>query len=330
MTSDANDQAASRSFRAEPTLISEALDLSHAAVDRFLGDTLEAPGFPGDPLVVADVAYELRLAIDMVRPLQPKTSTRILEVGAGSGAVTAFLARQGADIVGVEPNRNSFEGFDPIRAALEADGRHPKLLAVRADELDPVVLGYFDVIFSVNVVEHFQPLHACLDGMARVLSTTGRMAHTCPNYRVPYEPHLRAPLVPGVPAWTGRLWPSLRRDPVWRTLNWVTARDIRAFADRQRLDLRFRPGQLAATIDRLRVDPAFSRRQRSVARIVTVPVVENAVPKDPHNLVHADDIRTGQVTGTSAQRLLTNHPEVVDAQPPQRGCRSPLIPEEPH
>ncbi len=281
MTSDADDQPASRSFRAAPALTSKAIDLGPAAVDRFLGDTLEAPGFPGDPLVVADVAFELRLAIDMLRPLEPTTSTRILEVGAGSGAVTAFLARQGADNVGVEPNRNSFEGFDPIRAALEADRRHPKLLAVRADQLDPAELGYFDVIFSVNVVEHFQPLHACLDGMTRVLSATGRMVHTCPNYRVPYEPHLRAPLVPGVPQWSGRLWPPMRRNPVWPTLNWVTARDIRAFADRHHLDLRFRPGQLAATFDRLRSDPAFSRRQRSVARIVTLPVVENALRRIP-------------------------------------------------
>ena len=187
----------------------------------------------------------------MLRPVQLTTSTRILEVGAGSGAVTALLARQGADIVGIEPNRGSFEGFDPIRAALEADRRHPRLLAVRADQLDPRALGYFDVIFSVNVVEHLQPLHPCLDGMPRVLSATGRMVHTCPNYRIPYEPHLRAPLVPGIPAWTGRVWPSMRRNPVWPTLNWVTAGDIRSFAHRNHLDLRFRPGQLAMTIDRL-------------------------------------------------------------------------------
>jgi SAM-dependent methyltransferase len=281
MTFSAYDRRPPRNSPATPTAISRPLDLSPTAVDRFLADTLEAPEFPGDPLVVADVAFELRLAIDMLRPVLLTKSNRILEVGAGSGAVTAFLAQQGADIVGVEPNRNSFEGFDPIRAALEAAGRNPGLLALRADQLDPLVFGYFDVIFSVNVIEHFQPLHPCLDGMARVLSANGTMVHTCPNYRLPYEPHLRAPLVPGAPAWTGRLWPPMRGHPVWPTLNWVTAHDIRAFADRHHLDLRFRPGQLAATLDRLKFDPAFARRQRSVARIVTLPVVKNALRRIP-------------------------------------------------
>jgi SAM-dependent methyltransferase len=252
------------------------IDLSPTALDRFLAATLERPGFPGEPNVVADAAFEARLAVSMLRPLQPTTDTRMLEVGAGSGTVTAFLAHQGANIVGIEPYRQSYEGFEPIRVALEAGVADPRLLAVRAEELNLSRHGGFDLIFSVNVIEHFHPLAASLDGLERVLLPGGHMVHTCPNYRVPYEPHLRAPLVPGIPALTARLRPRLSQDPVWATLNWVTAGDIRNFAKRHGLVLRFRPGQLARTLERLSYDPAFARRQRTVARVAAVPGVAKA------------------------------------------------------
>jgi SAM-dependent methyltransferase len=252
------------------------IDLSPTAVDRFLAATLERPGFPGEPNVVADTAFEARLAVNMLRSLKPSTDIRILEVGAGSGTVTAFLAHQGANIVGIEPYRQSYEGFEPIRTALEAGGSDPELLTVRAEELSLTVHGGFDLIFSVNVIEHFQPLETSLDGLERVLLPGGRMVHTCPNYRIPYEPHLRAPLVPRYPALTARLRPGLRQDPVWATLNWVTVSDIRRFAKRHGLVLRFRPGQLAETLERLSYDPAFARRQQTIARLAALPAVAKA------------------------------------------------------
>lgn len=253
------------------------LDLSAQAVEGFLAATLERPNFPGVPNVLADTAFEARLAIDLLRTVAPTTETLILEVGAGSGAVTAFMRKQGANIVGVEPASSSYEGFDPIRLGLEADGHNPELKPLRAEELEPAVLGYFDLIFSINVIEHFQPLAANLDGLVRVLSPGGRMVHTCPNYRVPYEPHLRTPLLPAAPGLTGRIWPRLREDPVWETLNWVTVGSIRHFARRHNLALTFRSGQLSATLDRLDHDPAFARRQQTLARVAAIPGVKRAL-----------------------------------------------------
>lgn len=253
------------------------LDLSPQAIEGFLAATLERPGFPGVRNVVADTAFEARLAIDLLRTVAPTTESRILEVGAGAGVVTAFMRNQGANIVGIEPARSSFEGFDPIRLGLEAGGYDPELMPLRAEELEPAELGYFDLIFSVNVIEHLQPLFANLDGLARVLSPGARMVHTCPNYRVPYEPHLRTPLLPAAPGLTGRLWPRLREDPVWATLNWVTAGSIRRFAQQHNLTLTFRSGQLSTTLDRLGYDPAFARRQQTLARVVAIPGVKRAL-----------------------------------------------------
>lgn len=84
---------------------------------------------------------------------------------------------------------------------------------------------------------------------------------------MPYEPHLGAWLVPGRPAWTARLRPRLAADAIWRTLNFITAGDLRRFARRHQLDLALEPGVLGAAIDRISEDPAFARRQGGVARV---------------------------------------------------------------
>jgi 2-polyprenyl-3-methyl-5-hydroxy-6-metoxy-1,4-benzoquinol methylase len=253
------------------------LDLSDRAIEAFLAATLERPGFPGEPRVLADTAFEARLAVELLRSVALTTDVRILEVGAGSGTVTAFLKAQGANIVGLEPVRNSYEGFDPIRLGLEAEGCDLELLHLQAEELDPAGLGQFDFIFSVNVIEHFQPLESNLDGMAGVLSPGGRMLHTCPNYRVPYEPHLRTPLIPADPGLTARLRPALRAEPVWGTLNWVTVGAIRRFARRHNLALTFRSGQLSRTLERLSYDPAFATRQKTLARVTGMPGIKRAL-----------------------------------------------------
>ena len=249
------------------------LDISERSLDLFLAGTLERPGFPGDPSVLDDCANEARLGLDVLRSLAPSAQSRILEVGSGPGVLLAFLAQQGADVTGVEPPNEAFDDrFGTIRSALEAERPLP-LLRVRADQLDTAVHGRFDLVFSVNVVEHLQPLDPNMDAIAGVLSPGGRMVHICPNYRFPYEPHLRVPLIPGAPALTGRLWRRLGEDPIWRTINWVTAKDIEAFAKRHTMTLEFRPGQFAAALARLESDPAFARRQRRVAGLATMPGV---------------------------------------------------------
>ena len=227
------------------------LDLSAATVAAFLADTIDE----------GDLASEARLACRLLATLQPTSRTRILEVGAGAALVTAFLHRQGADVLAIEPG-----GFGPA-AAIRAQLVAP-VEPIAADQLDPARHGRFDLIFSVNVLEHMRPLGPNLDGMASVLAPGGRMLHTCPNYRVPYEPHFRIPLVPVRPALTRHLARRAGRDPVWQTLNWITAGDVRRFARRHELDVRFWPGQALAALDRLADDPAFAERQRGLVRVL--------------------------------------------------------------
>jgi 2-polyprenyl-3-methyl-5-hydroxy-6-metoxy-1,4-benzoquinol methylase len=215
---------------------------------------------------VANVASEVRLGLDLlsrppVGPLRP--GQRVLEVGAGSGVLASILRQQDIDVTAVEPLIAGFTFFGAIRDELEErlPGSVARLEQRTAQELDPARDGMFDRIFSINVVEHCKPLGEALDGMARVLAPRGVMMHTCANYRVPYEPHYRMPLVPFVPQATATLRPHLKHDPLWQSLNFVTAGDVRRFARRRGLTVRFVPGVLSEVIARLTTDEAFAQRQ---------------------------------------------------------------------
>ena len=247
------------------------LDLSPESIDAFLAGTVEDTELaaeaaarigPAAADLLADLASEARLACRLLATLAPTRATRMLEVGAGVGVAAAFLHEQGADLQAIEPAATGFGHFEAVRALLADRVPMPTIEPLAADELDPAERGRYALIFSVNVLEHMQPLRPNLDAVAAVLAPAGRMIHTCPNYRVPYEPHFRILLVPGRPALTRLVARRAGRDPVWGSLNWITAGDVRRFARRHGLALQFHPGQLAAGLDRLRHDQAFARRQR--------------------------------------------------------------------
>jgi SAM-dependent methyltransferase len=263
----------------------EPLDLSQSSVDGFLNRTIAAEGFAEKladradiPLgqarvVLADLASEARLACRMLATLQPTQDLRILEVGAGAGVAATFLQQQGADVVAIEPLAEGFESFAAVRWLLAEQVRVPPIEPLAAEQLQPGLHGEFALIFSVNVLEHMRPLGANLEALASVLGPGGRMIHTCPNYRVPYEPHYRIPLVPGWPALTGLIARRARHEPTWDSLNWITAGDVKRFARRHAFSARFQPGELAAAVERLRNDNAFARRQRGLVA-VAAPILD--------------------------------------------------------
>jgi 2-polyprenyl-3-methyl-5-hydroxy-6-metoxy-1,4-benzoquinol methylase len=193
---------------------------------------------------------------------------RILEVGAGGGLLTAFLQSSEFDVVAIDPAGQGFELSPSLaRAVAEILGVAPRILHLAASELDRRQIGTFDLIFSVNVIEHLQPMDTNLDGLARVMAGNGSQVHTCPNYRVPYEPHFGIPLIPLAPWATpyfGRR--TLLQDKLWRSLNFITVSDLRAYAKRHRLKILFRSGTIAEAMNRLLHEPAFAGRHPTVLR----------------------------------------------------------------
>ncbi|XIA64131.1 class I SAM-dependent methyltransferase [Bradyrhizobium sp. TZ2] len=137
-----------------------------------------------------------------------KPGDRVLEVGSGIGFLTSWLHLNGVDIHGLDPASGPFDPFTEMsRAVAERIGPdRPGTFHIGAQELNPEKFGEFDLIFSFNVLEHVQSIDDVFAAMASVLKPGGVMVHCCPNYAVPYEPHLGIPLMPFRPQLTDRVF----------------------------------------------------------------------------------------------------------------------------
>lgn len=195
---------------------------------------------------------------------------RILEVGAGISVLSICLARRGYQITALEPGANGFDVNAQLGAAVRGwlSASDLPMLDIEVNRLNRAEHGEFDLIFSVNVLEHIPDLAEAMVAMERVLAPGGSMVHLCPNYAVPYEPHFSIPLVPLAPRLTGLLFPRVAGHPTWPSLNFVTYREIRRIARRSGLSTTFRPAMMYDAFARLDDDEEFRARHSGlVARL---------------------------------------------------------------
>jgi 2-polyprenyl-3-methyl-5-hydroxy-6-metoxy-1,4-benzoquinol methylase len=222
--------------------------------------------------IVEDYTAEVAIGLDVLSGVD-LAGRRCLEIGAGIGLLSICLTRAGFDVTALEPGANGFDANAVLGEAVRSwlDAQDLPILTIEAAQLDPISHGLFDVIFSMNVLEHIPDLEGAIFAMERVLAPGGLMVHLCPNYAVPYDPHFGIPLIPFAPRLTARLLPGLAENPLWTSLNFVTARRLRRCARRVGLMLIFRPGMMYDAFIRLDHDPTFSaRHQGLVARIYSV------------------------------------------------------------
>lgn len=109
---------------------------------------------------------------DDPRPLAGK---RALDVGCGAGLLAEPLARLGAEVTGVDA---SGEAIAAARAHAAGMGLS---IEYRAGELAALGLGGFDLVTSMEVLEHVADKAAFLAQLARHLAPGGLMVLSTPN-----------------------------------------------------------------------------------------------------------------------------------------------------
>ena len=122
----------------------------------------------------------IREAIDLhwggdvagVRPLAGKAA---LDVGCGAGLLCEPLARLGAEVTGVDAAPANVEA-----AALHAEGAGLDIRYM-AGEFATLGLGHFDLVTSLEVLEHVADKPAFLGGLAKHLVPDGLMVLSTPN-----------------------------------------------------------------------------------------------------------------------------------------------------
>ena len=91
--------------------------------------------------------------------------TRVLELGAGDGVQTDALRRQFPEVISIDISPSS-----ELQGVIVAD----------ASNL-PFIDGYFDLVFSSNVLEHVEQIDDSIVEMKRVLGANGIMIHSMPS-----------------------------------------------------------------------------------------------------------------------------------------------------
>lgn len=231
---------------------------------------------------------EAHVALDIVEP-HLREGIRILEVGSGIGIFAAFLHHEGFEIVELEPVGLGF-GFIAAARAASHTGSGPEHLDFPVETIDSDEHGRFDLVYSLNVLEHVEDWRTALDAICGVFAPSGRLVASCPNYAIPYEPHFGVPLVPIRPALTGRLVSdATASSDLWRSLNWITHGQLTHWAQDRFVNVRFERGLLTRVSDRLNDDDEFRKRHggllRGVARVLRSTRIDRVLAAVPPAIV---------------------------------------------
>ncbi|MGE5271101.1 MAG: class I SAM-dependent methyltransferase [Thiohalocapsa sp.] len=177
---------------------------------------------------------------------------KVLDFGCGSGKQTYAMRDLGFDCYGVDirdyVEYRQPEDRDFFRFA-EAPGTDVDYRIDPGTYRIPFQDDFFDVIFSLSVLEHTMDLDAALRECARMLKPGGVVVHCYPGKYAVVEPHVCIPLASFFsPAWWVALWTRLgarnqfNRDKSWQEataenlrymatgLNYVGRRQLRAVA----------------------------------------------------------------------------------------------------
>jgi 2-polyprenyl-3-methyl-5-hydroxy-6-metoxy-1,4-benzoquinol methylase len=198
---------------------------------------------------------------------------RVLEIGSGAGILTSWLIKNDVDVIGIEPSAIGYDFHKDIFTAIwdYFDLPADKVYDLSAEQLDPAVVGMFDLIFSLNVMEHIpsENLGIVFAKMKTVLKQDGFMYHHCPNYIIPFEPHYGIPLVPFFPGITGRL-KGIDKEGVWKSLNFITLFQVKNITKNLNLKVDFKKQVMKETFTRLEIDKEFASRHPALTKVYGV------------------------------------------------------------
>jgi SAM-dependent methyltransferase len=197
-------------------------------------------------------------------------SVDIIEVGAGSCMLSAYLASKGLSVTAAEPLGPEFDYFSGLQETVlsfsRSSGFPLRVIRATAEELD--ARDQFDVAFTINALEHMPDPLKAIDNMYASLKPGGVLLAHCPNYSVPFEPHFNIILVTRSKRVNEWLFHSIvsRRAAIWNGLSFISYPELRRHLVRRGLRFRFNRSVMADLVTRISRDRVFAERMPAVVR----------------------------------------------------------------
>ena len=99
-------------------------------------------------------------------------------------------------MTGLEPSIRGYDRYKNIFNSLKEKNTNIKNLNfVNNDIKNFQTKEKFDLIFSINVLEHVEDWIVYLENSKKLLSPNGICVTLCPNYDFPYESHYVIPII---------------------------------------------------------------------------------------------------------------------------------------
>lgn len=128
--------------------------------------SIPSTGSQWDPARYQDKhSFVWRYGANLLELLDPRPGERILDLGCGTGQLTAEIARAGAHVTGLDNSPDMLA---------EARRNFPDLTFVQADAANFEVAGPFDAVFSNAVLHWVKNADGAAASIARVLRPDGR------------------------------------------------------------------------------------------------------------------------------------------------------------
>ena len=231
-------------------------------------------GEPEAQLLLRTYLDEAAFFWRFLRPLLiERKLTEVLEVGSGVGLLSLFASTEVKKITSLEPQSAGFNAMAQFREKILSLWRGDNIPVFKNSFLhDLPKEKKFDLIFSINVLEHVPQPEKLLDEVFERLNPGGTAWFVLPNYSFPYEQHFEIPIFFNK-RMTEKLFANRIRnhkvspDPVdlWAELSWPTQRDLERFMLSRTWPHEFRKNVLGGYFARLS-EPHFIQRKGSLYR----------------------------------------------------------------
>jgi len=199
--------------------------------------------------------------------------SHLVEVCSGVGLLAMNLAAKGFEVTAFEPQASGFADMHKMRDQITANwsGSIPQV-NFRDSSIDNSTRlnRPADYIFAINVIEHVPDYKVLITYALKLKASNGVMRIICPNYAIPYEPHLELPIVFN----KSLTWRIFKRriinSPIenprefWQDLSWPSQRRLKKTFEELNLRAEFSRDATNFYINRALRDTTFLDRKGKV------------------------------------------------------------------